>query len=273
MNCQNFYTMNLIKQSLCRRWAAQACRATLWLSLTVWLAHAGGAVAAKPAPVQPSLDPVEQLNQAVTQWVGRQQGIAPAQVQLQPLDSRVRIQSCAVPLNMDLPFASPESVRVRCTQPAWQLYVRVKLPQQALKPASPEGQAMVAENRRPVLVLVSSLTRGMSIQPQDVRLQPMALPSGSGPYLEDPAEASHAELVRDLPAGTPLRRADLKPMVLVKRGQVVQLNVGKATGFTVSAKVEALQDGRSGEHIRLKNVESGRMISGVVKGPNLVEGL
>jgi len=265
--------MNLIKQSLCRRWDTQACRATLWLSLTVWLLHAGGAAAAKPASEPASLDPVQQLNQAVTQWVGRQQGVAPAQVQLQPLDSRVRIQPCAVPLNMDLPFASPESVRVRCTQPAWQLYVRVKLPQQALKPASLDAQPTVAENRRPVLVLVSSLTRGMSIQPQDVRLQPMVLPTGSGPYLEDPAEAAHAELVRDLPAGTPLRRADLKPVVLVKRGQLVQLNVGKATGFTVSAKVEALQDGRSGEHIRLKNVESGRMLSGVVKGPNLVEGL
>ena len=37
--------------------------------------------------------------------------------------------------------------------------------------------------------------------------------------------------------------------------------------------VEALQDGRMGEQVRLKNTESGRQISGVVVGPNLVRGL
>jgi len=52
----------------------------------------------------------------------------------------------------------------------------------------------------------------------------------------------------------------------------VQLNVGKSTGFMVSARVEALQDGRMGEVIKLKSPESGRMLSGVVRGPNLVEG-
>ena len=205
----------------------------------------------------------------LTQWVARQQGVAASQVQLQPLDARVQIQPCAGPLAMDLPFASPESVRVRCAQPAWQLYVRVKLLAQPLKNAASDG----TEPRRPVLVLLSSLTRGMSIQPQDVRLQPMVLPAGTGPYLDDPEEAMYSELVRDLPAGTALRKTDLKPIVLIKRGQIVQLSVGKSLGFTVSAKVEALQDGRAGEHIRLKNVESGRMLSGVVKGPNLVEGL
>jgi len=38
-------------------------------------------------------------------------------------------------------------------------------------------------------------------------------------------------------------------------------------------RAEALQDGRMGEQVKLKNPESGRQISGVVVGPNLVRGL
>jgi len=34
-----------------------------------------------------------------------------------------------------------------------------------------------------------------------------------------------------------------------------------------------LQDGRMGEQIKLKNPESGRILTGVVKGPNAVDGL
>jgi len=87
------------------------------------------------------------------------------------------------------------------------------------------------------------------------------------------AQVQHAELLRDIPAGTALRISDLRPLVLVKRGQLVQLTVGKSSGFMVSARVEALQDGRMGEHIKLKSPESDRMISGVVRGPGVVEGL
>jgi len=38
-------------------------------------------------------------------------------------------------------------------------------------------------------------------------------------------------------------------------------------------RVQAEQDGYKGEQIRLKNTESGRLISGVVTGPNALRGL
>lgn len=272
--------MNHTKQALCRHWITQACRAGLWLILAGWLVQAGGAVAAKPpspaqtAP-QAAPSPEVQLVQAVTQWVSQQQGLRPDQVQLQPLDARVQVRPCARALNMDLPFASAQTVRVRCPDPVWQLYMRVQTPlgdARAMPVAPTPLPAGAGEQRRPVLVSVTALSRGMTVQAQDVRLQPMVLPAGSGPYIEQPAEALHAEVLRDLPAGTPLRRADLRPSILVKRGQLVQLSVGQSSGFVVSARVEALQDGRMGEPIKLKNLESGRVLSGVVKGPNLVEG-
>jgi flagella basal body P-ring formation protein FlgA len=80
-------------------------------------------------------------------------------------------------------------------------------------------------------------------------------------------------MARDVRPGTPLNRQDLRPTVLVKRGQMVLLSVGQSAGFQISARVEALQDGRFGEQIQLKNRESGRQLSGQVMGPNRVQGL
>ena len=277
--------MRQLKQSLCRHWATQACRACVWLFLVVFLSHAGWASAARAraaspapaasAPAAPASAPAsaqEVLQRSVTQWVGRQQGLPAEQVQMVPLDARVQVQSCARPLNIDSPFSSPETVRVRCPEPVWQLYIRVQLPSadaRGMALASPAG----GEQRRPVLVTVTPLSRGMSVQAADVRLQSMAVPAGAAPVLDNPAEALHAEVLRDMPAGTVLRRSDLRPAMLVKRGQLVQLSIGQNQGFSVSVRVEALQDGRMGEQVKLKNPESGRVLTGVVKGPNLVEGL
>jgi len=270
--------MNPIKQTLCRRWATQACRAGLWLALLAWMGAVGGAWAARTkaeAPVQVSAVPVTSpenwLQQSVTQWVSRQQGIDASQVQMQPLDPRVKVQSCARPLNMDLPFSSAQTVRVRCPEPVWQLYVQVQTPTPDARAAGGAATAAAGpEQRRLVLVTAAALSRGMTVQAQDLRVQQISVPAGAV-YLDNPSDAVHAEVLRDLPAGTPLRRSDLRPSILVKRGQLVQLSVGQNQGFMVSARVEALQDGRMGEHIKLKNPESGRMLSGVVKGPNQVE--
>lgn len=269
--------MSPIKQTLCRRLSLQLARTTAWLAWLLLLAAApawvGPALAsapkAKPAASAPSATPDQVLTQSVQQWVARQQGGQPEQVQLMPLDNRVRVQSCAQPLTMDHPFASQETIRVRCADPVWQLYVR-------LQPASKTAtlnSAGAAETRRPVVVATMALVRGMTVQPSDVRVQNTVLPPGGANFLEDVSEALHSELLRDIPPGTPLRKTDLRPLVLVKRGQLVQLTVGKRTGFMVTAHVEALQDGRMGEQVKAKNPDSGRVLTGVVKGPNTLEGL
>ena len=91
--------------------------------------------------------------------------------------------------------------------------------------------------------------------------------------LEQVSQVKYVELLRDVRPGAPLSSQDLRPMVLVKRGQMVLMSIGQAQGFQISARVEAQQDGRYGEQIKLKNSESGRILTGMVKGPNLVQGL
>lgn len=274
--------MSPIKQTLCRRLSLQFARTTAWLAWLLLLAAVpawvGPALAntakTKPAAAAPAATPDQVLTQSVQQWVAKQQGGQPEQVQLMPLDNRVRVQSCARPLQMDNPFASQETVRVRCSEPAWQLYVRLQpASRQASAHPAAQNPGAAGEARRPVVVASLSLVRGMTVQPSDVRVQSVVLPPGGGAFLEDVSEALHSELLRDIPPGTPLRKTDLRPLVLVKRGQLVQLTVGRSAGFLVTAHVEALQDGRMGEQVKAKNPDSGRVLTAVVKGPSTLEGL
>lgn len=293
--------MNTFKQTLCR---LLACRVRVWLATGLLMLLLAPPLKAQPArapaagaagvPASPALEPEPSLLLSVRQWVALQRSLRPEQVQLAPLDARLKVQPCTQALAMDLPMASADTIRVRCPDPVWQLYLRVQAilplpggpaperpafasasPAQPLTPAQTPVQAQAAvqrDIRRPVVVAAQGLVRGMTLQSSDVRLQEMVLPPTAGTYMDQIAEVMHSEVLRDVPAGTPVRRSDLRPLVLVKRGQQVQLQIGKNTGFVISARVEAMQDGRLGEPIKLKNNESGRMLSGVVRGPGLVEG-
>jgi len=89
----------------------------------------------------------------------------------------------------------------------------------------------------------------------------------------DEREMLNMELLRDLPANTPLRQQDLKSSTMVKRGQQVLVAVGEGKGFLITVRAEAQQDGTLGDQIRLKNPESGRLLSAVVTGMNTARGL
>jgi len=257
--------MTTFKQTVCRYLGLLALRRA-WAVLAL-LGGLGPATSLATGAADPGPETV--FKASVQEWVARQQGVRPDQVQLMPLDARVRIQPCARPLAMDHPFASTETVRARCPEPQWQLYVRVQVLQK--NPDSSTGAG--TGSRRAVVVATQSLVRGMTVQPQDVKVQEVLLPAGGGQFMEQVSQAVHSEILRDVPPGIPLRASDLRPLVLVKRGQVVQFSVGKKTGFVVSAHVEAMQDGRMGEQIKLKNTESGRILIGVVRGPGVVDGL
>ena len=241
----------------------------------------GSTLAATPA------SPAMALKNAVVDWVAQTQSVAPESVELAPLDSRLQVKACTSPLAMDLPFASPDTIRVRCVQPAWQLYVRVSVPGRVATSGSAKAEPTKAEpakaepakaepapvEMRQVLVAAGSLQRGMRLTAAHVRLAEVDATRMPVNVLDQVSQVLHAELVRDLRPDTPLRSHDIRPTVLVKRGQMVLLSIGQAQGFQISARVEAMQDGRYGEQIKLKNRDSGRMLTGLVKGPNQVQGL
>jgi flagella basal body P-ring formation protein FlgA len=54
---------------------------------------------------------------------------------------------------------------------------------------------------------------------------------------------------------------------------LLSVGVSAAGGFAITARVESLQDGKIGDQVRLKNLDSGRLITGIVTGPNAARGL
>lgn len=261
-------------QMLCRLLDLVIARGVGWAMVAIFFSATAGAAtgAGQAASAKPA--PREAMEASVRQWVAETQKLPLDKVALVPMDKRMPVRSCDEPLVMDLPFASAETVRVRCAQPVWQLFVRVSLPgrvpdvQLAVKSDKPE-----VPTKRWILVAAVPLQRGMTLN--ETHVQRVEVDAAGVPVnvLEQPSEVMHAEVVRDVRPGVPLKNVDIRPTVLVKRGQTVLLSVGQTEGFRISARVEAMQDGRFGEQIKLKNRESGRELSGRVQGPNQVVGL
>ena len=223
----------------------------------------------------------------VKSWMAETHKVKAAEVTIAPLDPRVQIQACSKSLTVDHPFSSKDTVRVRCVDPAWQVYLQVSMPvpppvAMPNTTASNSGKPLVsgASNApaaapivKTVVVPKRLIQRGTVIEAE--MLEEVTKTGGNvdNSMLQSLKDALAAEAVRDLSAGQALRSSDIRRAILVKQGQLVTMNVGEKSGFLITVRVEALQDGRMGEQVRLKNTESGRQISGVVVGPNLVRGL
>jgi flagella basal body P-ring formation protein FlgA len=215
------------------------------------------------------------LEAAVISWVAKQQGMSEAEVSMVPLDPRLRVQGCQSNLGLDFPFSSAQTVRVRCSQPNWQLFVRVNLGQgssSVMAAGQSSGASSVSGALRRVWVVDQHVTTGSPVNRRQLVLVDKESSLVGGGALDPQADVSYLEAVRDLAPGSIVRQHDLRPVTLVKRGQMVQILIGQGQGFQIAARVEALQDGRFGEQIKLKNPESGRILSGVVRGPGTVDG-
>ena len=209
------------------------------------------------------------------------------QFEFAPLDPRVRVQPCDRPLAMDLPFATRETIRVRCLgASSWQLYIRATIKTPGTKLSAPPAPAPAAAAAvspvpltatppvlRKVVVGTQFLRAGTVLTAAMLQETEQSAAGLDHSAFSSVKDLENAELVRDIQAGTPLRSYDVRRAILVKQGQLVMLTIGQGNSFAIVARVEALQDGRLGDQIRLKNPESGRLLSGVVTGLNAAKGL
>ncbi len=262
------------------------CLTVFWL-FAIFLPFSANATtnALVTAKANPAADA---MGLQVRQWMSQTHGVNSKDVVIAPLDDRLKVQGCQKPLNVDHPFASKETVRVRCAEPVWQLYLQVTMPNtraNAPVAGTPTGTPnsgaspsvapppSLANTPRTIVVAKRLLQRGVIVQP-DMLEEVQASPGNADTQLLNTVrDAQLAELTRDIPAGQALRVSDIRRAVLVKQGQTVMLSIGNKSDFEISIRMEAMQDGRLGEQVKLKNPESGRQVSGVVTGPNAAKGL
>jgi len=257
------------------------------LCLTVFWLFISAMISAAHAK---SASPAETMAEQVKQWLSQTHSVNSKEVTIAPLDERLKVQACAKPLTVDHPFQSKETVRVRCAEPTWQLYLQVKLPNSGFVAANSSNgttnNSNVSTNNsngatvqnpsvvpKTVVVARRLIQRGAILQPDMLEVVQASPGNADTQLLSSLKDAQNAELTRDIPAGQALRISDIRRAVMVKQGQSVMFSVGNGKEFQISIRMEAMQDGRLGEQVRLKNPESGRQVSGVVTGLNSAKGL
>ena len=232
-----------------------------WLAMAL-LWHVMAGATTDSAASNPALDT---LQQQTLQWAANHPSFKGRSLHVAPLDSRLTVQNCQQILQFDQPFPGQPSVRVRCAQPQWQLFVTLN---SGNTPSPVNAQGLPTPSLQKVLVPKELLKRGTFVTASMFTATEMPAPGMESQLIADPKLLVNMELVRDLTPNTPLRTFDVKTAVLVKRGQEVQVTAGEGQGFSITMRAEAQQDGGLGEQIRLKNTESGRSLTATITGPN-----
>jgi len=173
------------------------------------------------------------------------------------LDSRLRLADCAQAL--DVFVANNGSVQTRTTVGVrcgdvggWTVYVPVAV-----------------EVEAPVLVLRRALARRARVEALDVELQTRRLPGISSHFVNDMNSLQGRRLRRALAAGTPLTTDALDRDVLVQRGQSVTL-IASNGGLEIRAQGRALTEGSERDRVRVQNVNSLKVVEGVVENAGTV---
>lgn len=115
----------------------------------------------------------------------------------------------------------------------------------------------------PVVVARQPVARGAVLRPEDLRVEERRLDELPSTVLMDEGEAIGKEARVALAAGKPLTVQSLTTAALVKRGDLVRLQIEK-NGLRLSVTGEALDTGGSGERVRVLNESSKRELVGRV---------
>lgn len=174
------------------------------------------------------------------------------------LDSRLRLAPCTTPLVANVTTASGAAPRrtvgVHCQSGSqWTVYVPVSI-----------------EIELPVLVLQRSLGRDARVNASDVQVQTRRVAGLATNFASDLSQLQGRHLKRPLAAGASLTMDALVVDVLVRRGQQVTL-LASSGSIEIRAQGRALSEGGVSDRIRVQNVNSLKIVEGVVKDAGTVQ--
>ncbi len=122
----------------------------------------------------------------------------------------------------------------------------------------------------PVVVASRPIPKGHIITPEDVHLEKRRISGTYQGLITNLEQAIGKETKISLRAGQVLTSYNLKIPPLIKKGQMVVI-VARGKNFVVKAKGIALQDGNLNQMIRVKNIQSKKVVWGKVISPEEVE--
>ena len=174
------------------------------------------------------------------------------------IDQRLKLTQCDNPLTFHLhgnrSNAGNVTLKVGCQAPVnWSFYLpaTVKLIQ-------------------PALVAARNLQRGELIAEGDFSVEMRSLPASSGDVFSQPNQALGLEVKRTIAVGDVINARRVTQPVIVKRGDKVTISA-KTGGIAVVTQGTALNNGKKGQQIKVRNSKSERVVSARVSARGQVE--
>ena len=200
------------------------------------------------------------LNSAKQYIVGilQQQGRGDFEIAMAPLDARLQLPLCGVPLQAfttsNLGNSGYLTVGVRCAgAKPWSIYTSARV-----------------KSYQEVMVLTRPMHRGELVTARDLSLRRMEIADLRDDYFVSAKPALNQRLTRSLTAGSVLYANQLTPVKLVKRGEKIHIQA-HTPYLVVKMSGEALMDGVKGQRIRVRNARSRRIIEGVVVARGVIQ--
>lgn len=119
-----------------------------------------------------------------------------------------------------------------------------------------------------VVIAVVRIRKGEIITPQKLKLTDMDISRVDSPY-RLPRQVIGMQAKRTITAGKPLTTLNVEAPPVVRRGELVKI-IAKSGRMQISTTGIATMDGRPGDSIRVKNIESDRLINGRVDSAGVV---
>ncbi len=179
-------------------------------------------------------------------------------ITVRPLDPRLQFPMCQQPLQIELPNTVKDGGRVsantKCPDDArpWSVYVTAQV-----------------DLIRDVVVLASPITRGATLGRSDLRIEPQPMRSVFGDYYRKIEDVLGLEAKANLSEGTVVTNRHLATPDYVERGQRVLITASLGN-FTVQAAGIAMNSAAREELVRVKNLNSGRLVEGIASAPGTV---
>jgi flagellar basal body P-ring formation protein FlgA len=220
------------------RWTTGAAAAVTAVMLAV------GALAASAA----ESESIAAIRSAVADAVRPQLGTGDATVDISALDGRLRLPACpSLAVGID-GAGGMLTAKVDCASPDWTIYVPVRV------------HAWVN-----AVVASANLAPDTKLTADVLARRRVDMFAAAGTLVTDPSRVVGRILRVGLTAGSPVLASFVQNPLVIHRGQRVLLTVTDGT-MMIRDSVVALEDGRVGDDITMRNPESEKVIHATVSG-------
>ncbi len=206
-----------------------------------------------------TLQNISQLEAAANHWLEQELSHQPGryEARLSNLDSRLRLAACASPLMVEVQgdneLRGRVNLKVSCLDKSWFVYLT----------------ADIAYYMK-VVVAQTDLPRKANLTASMLSLTEVDVSRVRGDYFTDLAELQGVTLRNRVRAGDVISSNNLLATDAINRGEQISI---VATNGTLSVRMsgEALDSGKVGDQVRVRNLQSGRVIRALVVGRGRVE--